>query len=113
MGKHYLLDSQYTSQPIEVEGRAHWLVRDISETPERVSILVAFWSATAELDKQTAHATRSIVERAGGTAQNWTDLCSTAANSSDTDDVVEMLTESPWGQRILWVAWHLFAGYSM
>lgn len=113
MGQHYLLDSQYTSQPIEVEGRAHWAVKTLAETDERVSVLVAFWSATAELGKQTVHATRSIVERAGGTVADWEILCAAACDSSDTDDVVEILADNAWGQRILWVAWHLFAGYSI
>jgi hypothetical protein len=112
MGAHYALDAQYTSIPIEVEGRAHWLVHSTDECAERISILLAFHDAIKELGKQTLHVTHAIIIRFGGADQDWSDMCAAAANSSDTDDVVEILADSAWGQRLLWVAWHLFAGYS-
>jgi hypothetical protein len=85
----------------------------ITEAPERVSVLLTFHGIGGELGKHTLHVTKTRVLETGGTDQNWMDLVTTAANSSDVDDVVEMLVDATWGLQLIWSAFHLMRGQSL
>jgi hypothetical protein len=112
MGTHYPLTGAYAVAG-HVEGRAHWLVKDVAENDERVSVLVAFHGIGGELGKHTLQVTKTRVLETGGTQQDWIDLTTTAANSSDVDDVVEMLVDAVWGLQLIWGAFHLMRGQSL
>ncbi len=101
----------FEDTPDSVEGFRHWVVFRLDETQECVIVLLKYWDGTTEVGRTFVRITRQSICDNGGPEADWDVVCACADNSSDTDDVVQMLaTPGTWGMRLLWGKWRTLQG---
>ena len=91
--------------------RALPLGRDIRAeegTDDTIMVRMAYWTNTTFRALTRIRITKAKVIRAGGSESDWDALDLLATNSSDCDDVVELLAGSTWGTELLWGSWHAY-----
>jgi hypothetical protein len=111
MGTKYALPTSTAEMPTHVEGLVHASVPRLPDlTVKEIPIIMRYWDGTTELDTLLVRLHKDKVINNGGTEANWNTLVGLAANPTDTDDVVEELINTAWGQKILWGVWYSAIG---
>jgi hypothetical protein len=111
MGIKYAMPPTIHSVPTHVEGHHHWKTFETPNVPDSVGILVSYWQGESLIGQRKIIVTRHyITDKWDGSPADWDSIVATATNSSDTDDVVQELTETGWGVNALWQQFRLLQG---
>jgi hypothetical protein len=114
MGTRYELTGPYFEKvPGEAEGFAHWLRCSCEKEACEVGVIIDLWAGLGSQDLICTldfRVSPYVVMKYGGNVSDWNALLAAGANSSDTDDVIQLLVTEPWGQRALWAAFRAHQG---
>lgn len=111
MGQVFELGAPYFEEsPNKIEGFKHWVQYNDQKEVELVGVVITFKEDATELTTKVIRITRALMMEWGATPSEWMGFLAAAANSSDTDDVTEMCSETAWGLRCLWLNWRRLQG---
>jgi hypothetical protein len=110
----YPLVAAYGIMPGFVSARTgrHWIHREPEgETDDKVvalSIILRYWQGLNILTQRPITIYPLTVTEQGGTLADFDALVAAGANSSDTNDVVQMLADEVWGLNIIWAEYRKY-----
>lgn len=83
----------------------------LDESPESIVVLLKYWDGALEVGRTFVKVTCDCIIQNGGCTDDWTAICLAGDNSSDTNDVVQILAApGGWGMRLLWGKWRTLQG---
>lgn len=109
--KYPLAAPFFEDMPDFVEGFRHWVTFKLDESVDSIVVLLKYWDGETEVGRTFVKITCDCIIRNGGCVDDWTGVCVAGDNSSDTNDVVQILaTPDSWGMRLLWGKWRTLQG---
>ena len=112
MGTKYEMPSHaFEDEPTHVEGLRLWTTYcEKTSHVKTVCITVEYWDGAESLGKRLIQLYKCRILDNGGAESDWSSIVALAANPSDIDDVIEAMTESGWGAKVLWGCWRGIQG---
>ncbi len=105
MGTKYALPGIAEDAPTHVEGMRHWVIYNLANEATEVGLTLIYWDGATDIGRLVIQIREGTILANGGAAADFATLAATGFNSSDTDDVVDLLAGTTWGQTILWCCW--------
>ena len=111
MGVKYELSASTAEMPTHVEGLGMASVPELpSLNIKEMFVIIKYWDDAVELKAFLLRVDKDKIVSQGGTVADWDALVVLGANPRDYDDVVMELTDTAWGQKILWGGWYSILG---
>jgi hypothetical protein len=110
MGARFDLDPIAEDFPNGCDADHHWIQWHATDEPECVCVILHFQVGATVVASLKLSIYPTDITRAGGTEANFNTLRTKAANSSDTDDVVEFIADAEWGRNLIWARFRKYQG---
>jgi hypothetical protein len=110
----YPLSAAYGIMPGFISARTgrHWIKRvpegEDEDKVDHVGIILRYWEGLSILTQRPITIYPLTVTEQGGTLADFDALVAAGANSSDTNDVVQMLADETWGLNIIWAEYRAY-----